>query len=253
MISVQTLIARPSIVQGLKIYPPLVKEIDDDFLYSMGIITTSIEDIEDHFSELRKLADEGKINLDLGEDFVEPTPLEFILANCHESKTYEEKVRKAFQILFKKEITILYEENRIFVGNLEQEILNSTKASELIFIEEDNFFEIQNGIRRALGRKEAEKPDPDEHPKVKEFKARMRYRDKVKAKSGKGVSLEGALAAICCTGIGITPLNIGEMSYAAVTTLLSIYQDKESYEVDLQSILAGADSKKVKPKYWIGN
>jgi hypothetical protein len=30
-------------------------------------------------------------------------------------------------------------------------------------------------------------------------------------------------------------------------------QQKEAYDIDIRSLLAGADSKKVKPKYWIRN
>ena len=54
-------------------------------------------------------------------------------------------------------------------------------------------------------------------------------------------------------GVGITPLNIGEMSYAAVDDILNKYQDKERYQLDIDTLLAGGDSKKIKPKYWIGN
>jgi hypothetical protein len=54
-------------------------------------------------------------------------------------------------------------------------------------------------------------------------------------------------------GLGITPLNIGEMSYAAVGILMNTYQQKEKYEIDVASLQAGADSKKIKPKYWIKN
>jgi hypothetical protein len=54
-------------------------------------------------------------------------------------------------------------------------------------------------------------------------------------------------------GIGITPLNIGEMSYASVGEIMKVMQDKEKYDIDIRSLLAGADSKKIKPKYWIGN
>ena len=30
-------------------------------------------------------------------------------------------------------------------------------------------------------------------------------------------------------------------------------QEKEKYQLDVDSLLAGADSKKVKPKYWVTN
>jgi hypothetical protein len=54
-------------------------------------------------------------------------------------------------------------------------------------------------------------------------------------------------------GIGISSLNIGEMSYVAMQAILSQYQEKEKYSIDIDSLLAGADSKKIKPKYWIRN
>ena len=68
-----------------------------------------------------------------------------------------------------------------------------------------------------------------------------------------GISLETIMTSICCMGIGITPLNIGEMSYPALLAILDTYQEKEKYELDTSCLLAGADSKKIKPKYWIRN
>ena len=108
-----------------------------------------------------------------------------------------------------------------------------------------------------MGKKTVEPPNPMEHPKIKEMKRRARYRDKVKAKnaakSKDGVSFFTLLVSICCMGLGITPLNIGEMSYVAVESIVRKYQEKEKYQLDIDSLLAGADSKKVKPKYWIRN
>ena len=74
-----------------------------------------------------------------------------------------------------------------------------------------------------------------------------------KKKSKQAPTLGTLLTAICCMGIGLTPLNIGEMSYAALHLLTRIYQEKEKYDIDIRSLLAGADKKKVKPKYWIRN
>ena len=98
-----------------------------------------------------------------------------------------------------------------------------------------------------------EPPDPDEDPRVKRIKAKARYRDKIKAKKGMGITLGTLLASICCMGIGINPLNVGELSYASVDSLIKTYQEKEKYETDIKALMAGADSKKIKPKYWIRN
>ena len=75
-----------------------------------------------------------------------------------------------------------------------------------------------------------------------------RLRDKIKAKKD-GIPFSVILVSICCMGLGITPLNIGEISYASVSAIMETYQAKEKYEVDIKSMLAGA--KDVKLKYWI--
>ena len=36
-------------------------------------------------------------------------------------------------------------------------------------------------------------------------------------------------------------------------TILDLSQNIQKYEIDIDSLLAGADSKKIKPKYWIRN
>ena len=56
-------------------------------------------------------------------------------------------------------------------------------------------------------------------------------------------------------GIGLNPLNIGELSYVAACELIERYQQKEKFDIDLHTIWAGADQKKHKitPKHWIRN
>ena len=76
-----------------------------------------------------------------------------------------------------------------------------------------------------MGDKSAKPPEPinlNEDPRITEIKRRARERDKLKARraSKDGISLDTCLTAICCMGIGITPLNIGEMSYAAVGPIM---------------------------------
>jgi hypothetical protein len=58
------------------------------------------------------------------------------------------------------------------------------------------------------------------------MKAKARYRDSIKNKQDekKGITLLTNIAAICCMKIGLTPLNIGEISYAAISPLMKMYQ-----------------------------
>ena len=145
----------------------------------------------------------------------------------------------------------------IIVGNIEKVLQELESVDQLITIKEEEFFDFQNAIRECIGKKPVEPYNKNEHPKIREMKRKARYRDKIKAKNaakGKnGITLFTSLVSICCMGLGINPLNIGEMSYIAMESLLRKYQDKEKYQLDVDSLLAGADSKKIKPQYWIRN
>lgn len=226
-----------------KIYPPSINEIVDNEYFSTykKILTISQEEIEDEF-----LKNDAK-------DIKVPTPIEFLLANSYNDKNFEQVAKKAFQFFIKEDVTFIYEKKSILIGDLEEKIQEIKSLDELVFIEEAEYFSFQNLIRESCGDKKLEPPNPNEDPRVKRIKAKARYREKIKAKKGMGISLKTIMASICCMGIGITPLNIGEMSYSALLTIFDTYQEKDKYETDIKCLLAGADSKKIKPKYWIRN
>ena len=243
MINPAVFIGAPLSYKQFKIYPPKVKEVAANSFYSqyLRILTFSQEEIEDEFIEK---------NIDIEKM---PTPFEFLLANCYNSKKVALLTKEAFKFFMKIDVEFFYEAKIIAVGNLKEILKESKTIDDLVLIKEEDFFDIQNLIREVSGEKKVEKPNPNEDPRVKKIKAKARYRDKIKAKQNKGISLSTCLTAICCMGIGITPLNIGEMSYAAVPAIMEMYQEKEKYHLDIDSLLAGADSKKIKPKYWIRN
>lgn len=228
----------------LKVYPPSLNEVvlEEEFSNYLNILTFSQEDIEDSITNY-------------GEKEAEyiPKPLEFIVKNSYINKDFEETFKKAFNFFLHEEVSFLYDHNLLVLGDLNNKLLEIKDISELIMIDEDFFFDLQNLIRVSVGIDMVEKPNPNEHPKIKRMKAKARYRDKIKKKQNKGLKLEDTIASICCMGIGITPLNIGEMSYAAVSAIMNRYQEKEKFKTDVDSILAGADAKKINPKYWIRN
>lgn len=227
-----------------KVYPPKVKElVKDNNIDYIGLLTMSQEEIEDRFAEGNK---QTSPNVKI------PTPFEYLLALSTDPKE-SQIICAAIEFFIKEPVTILGQIGAILIGDLKEEILLAQTLENLRLITENNFFEFQNLIRLSVGTKAIEAPNLNEHPKIRAMKAKARLRDRIKAKSGKGIKLHTTLAAICCMGIGITPLNIGEISYGAVRILMNLYQGKEKYELDIDSLLAGADSKKVKPKYWIQN
>ena len=232
----------------LNIYPPSVREVVTNPKFGMysRILTITQEDIQDELKKAGKEMD------------VYPTPYEFLLGNCYNSKEFRDLTLEAFECFCHTKIAFLFEEKKIIIGDVEKLVQEISDVSKLEYLLEDEYFDFQNLIREGMGDKPVKLPepiDPNEDPRVRRIKEKARERDRIKAKqAGKGgISLDTCLTAICCMGIGITPLNIGEMSYAAVGPIMRVMQDKEKYDIDIRSLLAGADSKKVKPKYWIRN
>lgn len=232
---------------GIFVYPPSVKEVITNSRFGIysRLLTYSQEEIEDEFLEDKK------------PQKVYPTPLEFLLNNSYHDKKYEKLSLEAFEFFLHEKVTFLYEQKLIIIGQIEKVVQNVKSLDDLVLLKEEEFFDFQNVIRESIGKKMVEPPNPNEHPKIKEMKRKARYRDKVKekqmAKNKDGISMFTSLVSICCMGLGITPLNIGEMSYIAMDSILRKYQEKEKYQLDIDSLLAGADSKKIKPKYWIRN
>ena len=220
------------------IYPPKVKDIinNSDFPIFSSLFMTSQEDIEDLMAKNNNT--KGSI----------PTPLEYLLSLCYNSPQVAEVVKKGFYFYTKEPIKFIYEEKAILVG--EDQLKRTKNVNELKLLNETNYFDFQNKIREVNGMAAIEPPDPNEHPKIKYMKAKARLRDKVKAKK-KGMSLTAMVASICCMNFGLNPLNIGEITYASVPVLIRYYQEKDKYETDVRSLQAGADSKKIKPKYWV--
>lgn len=245
MINIAAFIGEPlNFKNKLYVYPPSVREVTTNSKFGIyqKLLTSTQEDIIDELKQ-------GGAKLERY-----PTPYEFLLANCYNSVQFKAMTIEAFQFFCHVRIDFMYEDKKIVVEDLEGE-------APAKYLTEEEFYDFQNVIRMSVGDKPEKPPepvDPDEDPRIRRMKEKIRERDRAKAKraaegkaSGTGISLATCLAAICCMGIGITPLNVGEMSYAAVGIIMKTMQEKEKYDIDIRSLLAGADSKKVKPKYWI--
>ena len=222
-----------------KIYPPSINEVVglEDFDVYRASLTISQEEIEDAYVDSTK-------------NFRIPTPFEYLLITYYQENDARIKLRDSFEFFLKEPVAIIPELEVVIVGVREEDIDPDVDLIEPRIINKSNYFEFQNKIRNSMGMKDIEPPNPNEDPRVKRIKAKGRMRERIKARRQKQ-SLGSLLTAICCMGIGLNPLNIGEMSYASVGYLIETYQNKEAYDIDIRCLLAGADAKKVKPKYWI--
>ena len=230
-----------------QIYPPTVNDVvgNKDFIVYQSLFTITQEELDEAY-----LKDESVEQV--------PTPFQYLMMNYYHDEEMQEKIEDAFRYFVHEPVTIVPEIEMLLIGKSEDELDPDIDLDEPRLLTEENFFEFQNHVRMSMGLDKVEKPkEEDENldPRIKRWKMKVKEHDKiVKAKKSKDAPTLGTLlAAICCMGIGLNPLNIGEMSYACVQWLIAMYQQNEEYNIDIRALLAGADSKKVKPKYWIKN
>ena len=230
-----------------RIYPPKVNDVvgNDDFMIYQSLFTITQEDLDEAY-----LKDESVVQI--------PTPFQYLLMNYYQDDEVRKKIEEAFVLFVHEPVTIVPEIEMLLIGKNEDELDPDVDLENPRLLTEENFFNFQNMIRMIMGMNLVKPPDPEEanlDPRIKRYKMKIKEHEKIvnKKKSKTAPTLGTLLAAICCMGIGLNPLNIGEMSYACVQWLISMEQQKEEYDVDIRALLAGADSKKVKPKYWIKN
>ena len=230
-----------------QVYPPTVNDVvgNKDFGIYQSLFTMTQEELDKAF-----LQDE-RVN------YV-PTPFQYLLINYHQDEKVRKKIHEAFTFFIHEPVTIVPEIEMLLIGKSEEELDPNVDLEEPRLLTEENYFEFQNIIRQVMGTEVEKKPDPEEEnldPRIKRYKMKIKQSEEIlkKKKAKNAPTLGTLLTAICCMGIGLNPLNIGEISYACVHWLISMEQQKEEYDIDIRALLAGADSKKVKPKYWIKN
>ena len=229
------------------IYPPKVKDVAHrDYEKFITILTMSNDDVKDLFkgTEVKEY----------------PSPFKLMYKNYIMDEQLRDLTKRAFEFFLHEPVTFVVERGIIILGDVEELILKKTPIENIYYIDEGNYFQFQNLIRVAIGNEPEieEKPNPNEDPRVTRLKQRFKEREKIlakaKAKKGEVLKFDECLAAICCMGIGLTPLNIGELSYSAISTLMKTYQRKESYDnLSIGAMFGTIDTKKTKIEYWIGN
>ena len=230
-----------------QVYPPTVNDVvgNKNFGIYQSLFTMTQEELDKAF-----LQDERA-------NYV-PTPFQYLLINYYQDEKVRQKIHEAFTFFIHEPVTIVPEIEMLLIGKSEDELDPDVDLEEPRLLTEENYFEFQNMIRQVMGVEMEKPPGPEEEnldPRIKRYKMKIKKSEEIlKKKRAKNAPTLGTLlTAICCMGIGLNPLNIGEISYACVHWLITMEQQKEEYDIDIRALLAGADSKKVKPKYWIKN
>ena len=230
-----------------KVYPPKVNDVvgNEKFEKFQSLFYITQEDLDEAY-----LKDEEIEQV--------PTPFQYLLLSYYQDEEMRILIEEGFELFIHEPVAIVPEIEMLLIGKKEEDLDPDIDLENPRLLTEENYFYFQNHIRKVMGHDEIEAPKPEEEdldPRVKRWKMKIKESEKIlQRKKSKEIPTSGTLlAAICCMGIGLNPLNIGEMSYACIQWLIAMYQQNEEYDVDIRALLAGADSKKVKPKYWIKN
>ena len=176
-----------------------------------------------------------------GEDIAVETiqPLSYLLQNALYDNRFLLELQSCFSTFIKEEVLLLPKINSVLIG--------SPKEKRLIT--NDNFADFQD-ILRIQNKKEVKEAPPENESEIaRKFRLKREQRDAAKrkqqAKTGEGQTLAELLEIAETFGIDYKNKTI-----YCFYNLLKRHQAKEKWDQDIRMLCAGADSKKLKTKYW---
>lgn len=173
------------------------------------------------------------------------SPLAYLMKSCQVHPEIIKDLEKAFLIFIKEKATILYDLNKIVIGDY----------SDKRILDETNFSDFQNVIRIQNKIPIIQDIPENEDPRAKRFRELREYRDFIKLNQ-KNTDKDSAdfltlMSVLCSSNCNITPFNIKQLSIYSFYSLLNINMARERYDVEMNYLYAGADSKKLKPKHYL--
>ena len=128
-------------------------------------------------------------------------------------------------------------------------------------ITEKEFSEIGLALRYFNNLPIPEPPPENETPMQKRFRLKREERERVKREterkkaeeSGEGADFADLISSLCVMNVGVTVQNVGDHTIYQIKNLLERAQAKETYYTELDMLMAGADSKKIKLKHYVRN
>lgn len=208
---------------------------EDNYLAHLNLLTLTSGDLVETYKK-KKVSVPDDIDV-----------FDNLMESCERDNAFLLDLEDAFFTFLREKVQVLSDLKLISVGNgLDRRI-----------IDRDTFYDFQDILRVQNRIAIVDRPPENETAMQKKFRLRReeveRAKRKQKSKDAEAASMHDLISSMCCLGIGVTLQNVGDLSIYSFHELLDRAQAKESYETDIKMLLAGADSKKVKPKYWIKN
>ncbi len=189
--------------------------------------------------EIRKIMEEKGVKVNEDTDL---SPLPFLLKSAQANDSFYLELQAAFATFIKEEITLLPKINSVLIGPMAEKRL----------ITEKNFIDFQT-ILNLQNRKKVPEPSPEnESPFARKMRLAAEQRDAVKRKQQQKQGGTQDLADLMEIA-EVFGIDYKNKSIYAFYGLIQRHQLREKWTQDIQMLCAGADSKKIKAKYWGAN
>jgi hypothetical protein len=70
-----------------------------------------------------------------------PTPYEYLMANAQYINGFSRILRDAFIFFCKTDISFLFDERKIIIGDIEELVQTMTSVEDLVYLTEEEFFD----------------------------------------------------------------------------------------------------------------
>lgn len=177
------------------------------------------------------------------------TNFELVYTICGTDENFRNMYLKAMSFILKENVVIC--NIGFYIGEIETDrIISNDNYNDLIHI-----IKLQNGIEKL----DSEALDNPASEKAKELlEKRKLLREKLnKAKNkenggdGEPLTLADLVSILCANGNGINIFNVWDLSFYAFNDQFNRMKMFEDYQVNIQSLLAGANPDDIEFKHWM--
>ncbi len=216
------------------VYPITLEEIADmganKFFRFLNLLTFTQQDVDESLKE---------IGIETNEKI---SPYQFILMSS-ESKDFSLEIKQAFYTFIREEIEILPES--VVVGDRS----NPRYFDEELFSQLQKVLILQNNLDK--GEDSRMNNPSDAHAAKIIEKIKNAQKRKSAKNSDETVEFADLVSCLAAKGNGINIFNIWNLNYYSFNDQFQRVKIIEEYEMNIRSILAGADPKKIELKHWI--
>lgn len=156
----------------------------------------------------------------------------------------------ALSFVFKEDITI--NDYGIFVGDISRaKVINNDNYDEFAHI-----IKIQNCLEKQEKDDEEDNPSNDKAKELLEKRRKARQKiNEIKNKDsdidGEPLTLSDLVSILAANGNGINIFNVWDLSFYAFNDQFNRMKMLEDYQINIQSLLAGANADDIKMKHWM--